>query len=288
MTLALILSSHVAASRVGGFAQALALAQAGIDPVLVPTVLFGRHPGWGPPGGAAVPLETFEGMLGGIEANDLFAKIDLVITGYFNNAGQVRAAGQAIDAIRARQAAEPRGARARPRVIVDPIMGDAGKGLYVSAEVAEALVSELTPRADLITPNAWELERLSGRTVRDADEAREAAQRLGKPTLVSSVPCGDESNPEIGVVYADAREAWLAAHERAPTAPNGTGDLLVALFAAAQVEAHPVSYALARAVSGVAEAVVAANATGAGELPIAAMGARLLEASPRVRIERLG
>ena len=55
MASALILSSHVASSRVGGSAQVLALAQFKIDPVLAPTVLFGRHPGWGAPGGAPTP-----------------------------------------------------------------------------------------------------------------------------------------------------------------------------------------------------------------------------------------
>jgi pyridoxine kinase len=45
MARALILSSHVATSSVGGSAQALALAALGIEPVVVPTVLFGRHPG---------------------------------------------------------------------------------------------------------------------------------------------------------------------------------------------------------------------------------------------------
>lgn len=286
MPLALILSSHVATSRVGGFVQALALAQGGIDPVLVPTVLFGRHPGWGPPGGAAVTLETFEGMLGGIEANGLFTTIDLVITGYFADAGQVRAAARAIDAMRARRAKNP--ATGRLRVIVDPIMGDADRGLYVAAEVAEALVSELVPRADLISPNAWELERMSGRAVRDADEAREAALRLGKPALVSSTPHGDQTAPEIGVVYADKKEAWLAVHARAPAAPKGAGDLLAALFAVALTEAHPASYALARAVSGVVETIAAATKSGAAELPIAGMGRALFETSSRVRIERLG
>ena len=72
----LILSSFVAASRVGGSAQALALARLGIEPVLAPTVLFGRHPGHGPPGGAAVAAEIFEGVLAGIEAQGLFGALD--------------------------------------------------------------------------------------------------------------------------------------------------------------------------------------------------------------------
>ena len=74
MATALILSSHVASSRVGGSVQALALAQFKIDPVLAPTVLYGRHPGWGAPGGAATSIEAFEGMIDGIEANGILAR----------------------------------------------------------------------------------------------------------------------------------------------------------------------------------------------------------------------
>ena len=94
MATALILSSHVASSRVGGSVQALALAQFKIDPVLAPTVLFGRHPGWGAPGGAPTPIEVFEGMIDGIEANGVLERTDLVITGYFATAAQVRAAAR--------------------------------------------------------------------------------------------------------------------------------------------------------------------------------------------------
>ena len=96
--MALIMSSHVAGSRVGGSAQALALTQFKIDPVVIPTVLYGRHPGWGAPGGAQVPIEAFEGMLDGVEANGLFGLCDLVLTGYFASVEQVRAAARAIDA----------------------------------------------------------------------------------------------------------------------------------------------------------------------------------------------
>ena len=63
----LILSSFVASSGVGGFAQSLVLSALGHEPVLAPTVLFGRHPGLGPPGGAAVAADVFEGVLEGVE-----------------------------------------------------------------------------------------------------------------------------------------------------------------------------------------------------------------------------
>ena len=128
MANALIMSSHVASSRVGGSVQALALAQFKIEPFLAPTVLYGRHPGWGKPGGGPTPTEVFESMLDGVEANGVLERIDLVITGYFTSAAQVRAAARAIDAVRA----APREETARrPIVVVDPTTGDSGKGLYV-------------------------------------------------------------------------------------------------------------------------------------------------------------
>ena len=234
MANALIMSSHVAASRVGGGVQAMALAAFRIDTILIPTVLFGRHPGWGAPGGALVPVEAFEGMLDGVEANGLFSQVDLVITGYFASAAQVRAAARVIDAVRA----APRTGedeKKKPLIIVDPVMGDAGKGLYVDAEVANAIASELVHRADIVAPNCWELERLSHTQIKDPAAAVSAAHVLNKPVLVSSVPRG----PEIGVIYADRRQAWLAAHIKAPNCPNGAGDLLTALFAASLLDGQP-------------------------------------------------
>lgn len=281
MASALILSSHVASSRVGGTLQALALCALRIDPILAPTVLYGRHPGWGAPGGASVPVEAFEGVLDGVEANGHFSQVDAVLTGYFASAAQVRAAARAIDAVRAapREGDPPR----PPVVLVDPVMGDAGKGLYVDAEVAAAVASDLVPRADIVCPNAWELERLTHAPVGDPASAMKAARLLGKPTLVSSVVRGRE----IGVVYADRRQAWLAAHARSDGAPKGTGDLLTVLFAAALIEQQPVSYAVARAVGGLVEAMGAASAGGLHELPVVDLGQRLRGASAQVRMERL-
>jgi pyridoxine kinase len=219
-------------------------------------------------------------MLDGVEANGVLERIDLLITGYFTSAAQVRAAARAIDAVRA--APREEGVR-KPIIMVDPTMGDSGKGLYVPTEVFQALMSDLIPRADYVAPNAWELEKMTGVSAKAPGSAVDSARMLGRPTLVSSV----ERGAEIGAVYADKSEAWFAAHARAPFAPSGSGDLLTALFAAALLEGQPPSYALARAVGGVAETIIAAGIWKAQELPVVAMGAKIKSASPSVRIERL-
>ncbi|MBA3812408.1 MAG: bifunctional hydroxymethylpyrimidine kinase/phosphomethylpyrimidine kinase, partial [Caulobacteraceae bacterium] len=193
----------------------------GIDTMLVPTVLFGRHPGLGAPGGGPVGIEIFEGMLAGVEAAGVFGRLDAAVTGYFACPAQIAAAARALDAIRA--------LNAKAWVIVDPIMGDEGVGFYVPEAVADALAADLVPRADLVAPNAWELERLTGRMVSDPATALDAARSLGRPVLASSVEVGTN----IGVLYADAGQAWLASHPRQADAPRGTGDRLTALFAGA-------------------------------------------------------
>lgn len=285
MPLALIISSHVAASHVGGTAQASALSILRIDTMVAPTVLYGRHPGWGPPGGAKVEPAVLEGVLAGIEANKLFGQTDLVLTGYFAYPEQVIAAAQAIDAVRAAKRRGYGGEAPRaPVVIVDPTIGDSGKGLYVPADVAQAIAEHLVPRADILAPNAWELAHLTGLPTRTPQDVLVAAQHLGKRALVSSIGAGQE----IGVIYAEpSGEAWLAAHPRLASAPKGTGDLLSALFGAALLDGLAGSYALGRAVGGVAETVAAAHTAGAAELPIVAMAQRLKATSPSVRLERL-
>ena len=271
-----ILSSFVATSRVGGLAQALVFAALGHEASLIPTVLFGRHPGLGAPGGGAVGPETFEGVLHGAEANQGISTARMILTGYFALPAQVKMAADAID--RTKLNLHP------PFVLVDPILGDAASGLYVKPEVEAAIREHLIPRADLIAPNLWELSRLTGQSIATAQEAVIAARSLNAPVLVSSVPAGED---QIGVLHVGAASAWLAAHARAFNAPKGTGDLLTALFAAAMLEGASNDTALIRATGGVADAVEAAVAAGLPDLPIAAMSDSFRSPKSRVVLSTL-
>lgn len=276
MPLALILSSFVAASRIGGAAQQYVLAAHGIDPVLVPTVMLGRNPARGA-GAQATPPELFARMLADVEADALFGMVDLVITGHFSSPEQVEIAADALARI---QAASERA----PVVVVDPILGDAPKGLYVTPEVAQAVAARLVPLADWITPNVWELGHLTGAPISDAASAVAAARRLGKPALITSAPAGEG---EIGLLYVDALTATLFAHPRLASAPNGTGDLVTASFGAGLVEGLSPLAAAERAARAAHEAVQAAQDWRAPELPIVALGQRLVRPTAALRIERL-
>jgi pyridoxine kinase len=276
MPLALILSSFVAASRIGGAAQQYVLAAHRIDPVLVPTIMLGRNPARGS-GGQTTPPELFKRMLADVEADALFGMVDLVITGHFSSPEQVEIAADALARI---QAASERA----PVVVVDPILGDEPAGLYVGPEVAEAVAGRLVPLADWITPNLWELGHLTGAPIGDLAAAVAAARRLGKPALVTSAPAGAD---EIGVLFVDGEAATLFAHPRLPTAPNGTGDLVTASFGAGLVEGLSPLAAAERAARAASEAVKAAQDWDAPELPIIALGERLVRPTAALRIERL-
>lgn len=281
MPLALILSSFVAASRIGGAAQQYVLAAHKIDPVLAPTVMFGRTPARGGQGEVTSP-DVFRRMLGDIEADAVFGMVDLIITGHFSDPEQVEIAAGVIERVRGAERTEAWGAR--PLVLVDPILGDAPRGLYVKHEVAEAVERRLVPQADWITPNLWELGFLADREIETAAEARDAVRRLGRPALVTSAPSGPG---EIGLLYVDKEEAVLFSHPKRETAPNGTGDLVTASFGAGLVQGLDPRDAAERAARAAAEVVAMADRWQSNELPIIAMADRIVNPTAEVRIERL-
>lgn len=271
MPLVLVISSYVAASRVGGGIAPYVLGPMKVDPVHIPTCLFGRHPGWGPPGGTAVEADVIAKMLEGVEANGLYSMVDAVVTGHFSQPEQVAVAVDAIDRIRAApRKKEHRTAPEKPIIIVDPIMGDEGPGLYIKEPVVEALARDLIPRADIAAPNLWEFARLAGADLssfRTPEDVTRQARTRGGRWLISSVP----SPAGIGVLHVDGETALLAETPRvAGEVPNGTGDMLTLRFAGGLVSGYGAEGALADA-TGATLTVVAKTVEWKGtELSLAA------------------
>lgn len=274
MAAALILSSFVSATRIGGAAQQHVLAASGLEPVLAPTALFGRSPAAGGLG-HPTPPEAFARMLADIETAPAMGRMRLVITGHFSLPEQVEAAAELLARLRA-------AGGARPILLVDPIMGDAPKGLYVKPAVAELVAAQLVPLADWITPNAWELGRLSGLEVVDATTAAQARQALGVNALATSIPVG---SGEIGLLLCEGAETALFAHRRRDHVPNGTGDLATASFGAGLAQGMTPLAAAERAACAAAEAAEAA--VGLDELPMAALAPRPGDPPRPVQVRRI-
>lgn len=261
MPLVLVISSYVAASRVGGGIAPYVLGPLKVDPVHVPTTLFGRHPGWGKPGGEAVPADTMQDMLDGIAANGLFEQTDAVLTGYFATPDQIDVAARAIDAVRA-----ARGKGREPLVVVDPVMGDSDKGLFVREETASAQADTLVPRADLVACNRWEFERLTS-PAGDLAGVIELAEDSGRNWLVSSIPF---RNRIANVLVAGGETHAAASDVVEGPVPKGTGDLFHLSFVGHRVNGASGKQSLHRAIWTTETVLRMAQIWKAPELPLAA------------------
>jgi len=190
------------------------------------------------------------GVLEGVEAAGWFGQCDAVITGHFSSPEQVAVAADAIDRIRAAPKPASHDTEQGPIVVVDPIMGDFDKGLYIRAETAEAIADELAPRADLIACNLWEFGRLSGRSAWEGVESiAAAAQEMRREWLITSVPNGAQiGDLHVGRSRPGTARALLASSPRFADAPKGTGDLIKLAFVGSRVLGFDAETSLARAV----------------------------------------
>ncbi|MEM7728966.1 MAG: bifunctional hydroxymethylpyrimidine kinase/phosphomethylpyrimidine kinase [Pseudomonadota bacterium] len=256
MSRVLLISSFTASSHVGSVVSAFVLRRMGIDVTVLPTTLFGRHPGWGPPGGDVVPTAKLSGMWDAVHAQ-MEARghgFDAVMTGYMGETGHVALAARIIDALRP------------TRVLVDPVMGDgsrSGGGLYVPEARAEAICDRLIPRAHIATPNLWEWRFITG----SLDEASDTPPRplTGvEETLVTSVAHG----ARIGATLFEGGRAHRVMHDRYEGVPNGGGDTLAAAYLGQRLHGTEPCEALTRSVSAVFAVMGEADRTDAGELPL--------------------
>lgn len=249
----LAISSQVARGHVGLGAIQPGLQRLGHDVIAVPTVLLSNHPGHPRFAGERVSPDLLARMLDALDANGWLADIDGILTGYLPSADHV---AFAVDAVRRVQARSP-----LARYLCDPILGDDPKGLYVAPDAAEAVRDRLLPLADIATPNRFELAWLTGEEVGDVASAIAAARSLGTAAVVAtSIPEGEQALHTLAVSKTAARSVLT---ERRQGVPNGTGDLLAALFLAATL-AEPRIDALA-VTAGAINAVIDAS-RGAEEL----------------------
>ena len=251
MTALLSIHSSVTAGFVGNSVAGPVLLSLDVQPLLVDTVLLAAHPGYGRRAGGAVPDDLFRELLDGIvDLTDLH-HIKTVVSGYLGGVGQVEAIAALIDSWR-RVATGP--------YVLDPVLGDAGR-LYMPEELAAAIRDKLLPRADIITPNSFELAYLSRMPVACRDSAEAAATALLAKHNVEAVVATGIADPTQGVgdlmVTANEGCLWSSA---VPDACNvaGGGDLLTALLAGQLALGIPLAGAFTTA-SDVTQRIVAAS-----------------------------
>ena len=225
MSRILVMSSWTSAGHVGLSAAAPVLQALGHEVTQLPTIILSNHRGLPHSAGEEVTPSRLAEMVDAIDANGLLAGHDALLTGYLPSPGHVDLARDLVHRL-----SRP---GPRPKVVVDPILGDDPKGPYLPEEVAVAMGKWLVPLADVLTPNCFELGWLTGQPVESLEEARAAARLLGgelrREVLVTSPPLPDG---DTGVLAVGPQGEALFRTRRLSKVPNGAGDAFSALIAA--------------------------------------------------------
>ena len=243
----LSLQSHVAYGHVGNSAAVFALQRIGVEVWAIHTVQFSNHTGYGAWRGRAFDPGLIQELVEGIEDRGVLGRCDGVLSGYMGSA----AIGTAIlDAVARMKRANP-----RAQYCCDPVIGDVGRGVFVRPGIPEFMRGQAVRAADIVTPNQFELDLLSGRgsaTRREALAAIDAVHALG-PTavLVTSLHTDETPSDAIDLVASDASGRVRVRTPKLPISVNGAGDAIAALFFAHYLRTNSAAEALSRAASSI-------------------------------------
>lgn len=224
----LSIQSSVAYGYVGNSSAVFALQRLGHEVWPVNTVHFSNHTGYGEWRGPVLDPSDVADVITGIAERGVLASCDAVLSGYqgAETVGEV-----VLDAVAQVRAANPAAV-----YCCDPVMGDVGPGFFVRPGIPEFMRDRVVPAADLVTPNQFELEYLTGHGVATADELLDAVDALRdkgpRTVLVTSVHTGQTPADAIEMVAADDDGTWSVRTPLLPLDVNGGGDATAALFLA--------------------------------------------------------
>lgn len=282
----LSIQSSVAYGHVGNSAAVFPLQRLGHEVWPVHTVLFSNHTGYGAWRGPVIPGKDVHEVVLGMEERGALAQVDLVLSGY---QGSPEIAEVIIDAVDRVKAANPAAAYA-----CDPVMGNAESGCFVDPKIPPLLQFRVTPRADVITPNQFELGELTGGDLGDVPDiaavldAADAAREMGPSTvLVTSVRHAGQPADTLEMVAVTGDGAWSVRTPRLAMHANGSGDVTAALFSAHLLSTGDPATALARTASSVFDLLVTTLDAGSRELLLVESQAAYAEPRMQFEVEQL-
>jgi pyridoxine kinase len=228
--------------------QALGLAAAA-----VPTVVFSNTPHYPSIHGGAIAAEWFAGYLQDLGARGGLRQLQAVLAGYLGGPAQATLLADWVAGLLAQ--------RPGLRVVVDPVIGDHDSGIYVDPAMVEAYQRHLLPLADGLTPNHFELERLTARPVRGMDDVVQAARSLlkGRTQWVAVTSASPELDGEpaqrMRVALVTRDDVHVITHARVDAVPKGTGDLFSAALTGHWLQGASLHEAAERACERIVQAL---------------------------------
>ena len=262
----LSIQSHVVYGHVGNSAAVFPLQRLGREVWPLMTVQYSSHVGYEGWRGRAFDAGMIDDCLRGLEAIGVLPRCAGLLTGYLGKAEIGEAALRALGRIRA--------ANGEAAYACDPVIGDVGPGIYAAAGVGEFFRDRALPLATIATPNAFELEWLTGGRVNTLQVARLAiaALRARGPRVVAatSLQLDDTPADALDILAEDEAGLWRVRTPKLPISVNGSGDLFAALFFHHWLETHETRDALSSAAASVYAVVKATFESGTRELSLIA------------------
>ena len=270
----LSVQSRVAYGHVGNAASVFPLQRLGCEAWALDTVAFSNHTGHGQWRGSVVPAAQLAELFQGIAALGILPDIDAVLSGYLGDAGT---GPVLLDIV-----AQVRAANPDALFCCDPVIGDIETGSYVSDGIAEFFRDTALGLADVVTPNRFELEFLTGRTVATLAEAAAAAERLREagPSIVLLTSL-DTAAEQMTMLAAGPDGAWAVETPHLPVTLNGCGDVTAALFLAHLLRGARLDEALSLTASAIFAVIDTTRSLGRYELALVAAQDQLASPSRR-------
>ncbi len=244
----LSIQSWVAYGHVGNAAAVFPLQRLGAEVWAVNTVQFSNHTGYGAWRGQVFGAGLVRDCVAGIEERGALARCDGVLSGYMGDA--------AIGAAIVEAAARVKALNPAALWCCDPVIGDVGRGVFVRPGIPEFLRDQALPAADILTPNQFELEWLTGGapvgSLAGAKAAVAALQARGpRCVLVTSLHLDDTPPDALDLLAAEGGAFWRLRTPRLPLSVNGAGDAIAALFLLHRLRSGAARAALAAAAAAV-------------------------------------
>jgi len=280
MPTVLSIQSRVAYGHVGNAASVFPLQRLGVEAWALDTVAFSNHTGHGKWRGAVVPAAAIAELFEGVAELGVLPYVDAVLSGYLGDVATGPVLLGIVDRVR--------GENPKALFCCDPVIGDVDTGSYVTAGIAEFFRDQALARADIVTPNRFELEWLTGRPVTTLAEAGTAAAGLRDRgpgiVLVTSLDLADH---RIAVVAAGPDGVWAVDTPRLPIEATGCGDAVAALFLGWLLRGKPLPEALALTIAAIYSVIEATMRNGSGELALVAAQDELVSPQRSVSLQQL-
>jgi pyridoxine kinase len=243
----LSIQSHVAYGHVGNAAAVFPMQRLGHDVWPIHTVQFSNHTGYGAWRGEVLPASLIDDCVEGIAERGVLGSCDGVLSGYMGSAETGTAILGAVGRVKALNPAA--------RYCCDPVIGDVGRGVFVRPGIAEFMRDRAVPAADIVTPNQFELDLLSGQgsaTVAEVRRALGAVHARGPGTILVTSYLGEDTPADaIDLLGSDAAGLWRVRTPKLDVAVNGAGDAIAALFFVHALQSRSVPEALAAAAASI-------------------------------------